>query len=460
VENRQVGSSAENQTKYTGVIIIDSNTDNIRGSYASGYVANSTSSERKGAYGQILNIKFNEDTTDSSKSVTTINLNSAEGAYDDAYYGDYGHDFTVSIDVNDNNYYLTTEMITYLPELKNGKYVYETSVFDHTRSFELKNISLASSNCQVKDPDKTYNGSACTLCGKSESDHESVTDHKYCCVDLTAYPQASAPADATDAQREYYSTDKQYTYIFYSTADVKISNKKPVIYDRNMNKVLTLSSAKIGEYITEDMYQTAVNAVESSYEGTNTLDDGTIQSGTFVLSGFKEISGSGGTLNDYKTTAVTGGLEFMAVYSFEAKAQDNPTNNVYFLSPYDSTGNTVSPFGGGNGYIVASPYISKALDLETGAHAASYGTITSVTDPAFCPSDKKFMGWYTGTNGTGTKLSGSYSDAKNTTLYSVSATFDPDTDYYYYAYFQDKPRYTVEYKSDDANISVTVDGNV
>ncbi len=218
-------------TSFTDCLVIDNN--NLRGSNLKNFNASAdTPVNRFGARGALIKV--------SKLNTQGFNFNNSVVAKGVDFYDKYG--FTMDAGIDINNYVpganqdqgafgtskyqqtLNFNMQSFVPEFENGDYVFKKTKFKKEASIELLNINIDKS-----DP---------FVAGCMDLEENMQIGVSF----YGTYDYANAPADATDAQKQYYNhtEDNQYTYIFY---------KKETSANASKFKVRILYSSAEGCYV-------------------------------------------------------------------------------------------------------------------------------------------------------------------------------------------------------------------
>lgn len=221
-------------TSFTDCLVIDNN--NLRGSNLKSFDPNAdTPVNRFGAKGALIKVsKLNTEGFNFNNSVVCKGVD---------FYDKYGYEMTASCDINNyvpganqsqgafgsSKYQQTLNftMETSVPEFENGSYVFNKTKFKKEASIELLNINI--------DKGDAFVAGHQDLEGDIQSTGGIYNPYG-------TWDYATAPAGATEAQKQYYNhtEDNLYTYIFY---------KKETSANASKFKVRILYSSGEGCYV-------------------------------------------------------------------------------------------------------------------------------------------------------------------------------------------------------------------
>ncbi|MBQ6634290.1 MAG: type II secretion system protein [Ruminococcus sp.] len=221
-------------TSFTDCLVIDNN--NLRGSNLKNFDPNAdTLVNRFGARGALIKVsKLNTEGFNFNNSVVCKGVD---------FYDKYGYEMNADCDINNyvsgatqsqgafgaSKYQQTLNftMETSVPEFENGSYVFNKTKFKKEASIELLNINIDKSDAFVA--------------GCQDLEHD-IQETGGIYNPYGTWDYATAPAGATDAQKQYYnhSEDNLYTYIFY---------KKETSANASKFKVRILYSSGEGCYV-------------------------------------------------------------------------------------------------------------------------------------------------------------------------------------------------------------------
>ncbi len=179
-----------------------------------------------------------------------FNFNNSSVAKGVDFYDNFKYDIRTGTSINEvrANPKLRTiqvNVITYEPEYKNGKFVFEKKKFDRDKVYSADEEKEKSSGAVINLTNINIAGSDFKLRGDLK-----CKDPVLKSIVEDNYPNAtSAPAGATAEQKSYYSAkdDNRYTYIFYQKAANASASKLEVkmVYS-NSHPVTALQGKQIG----------------------------------------------------------------------------------------------------------------------------------------------------------------------------------------------------------------------
>ena len=434
---------------FTDVIVIDNN--NVRGSVLSDYDPESTTWRRKGATGQLMQMSI---------GTGAIDLNKLSFVSSEALYSDFKTIFNMNKDTNNKNLSLRISMQLIRPEFVNGTgYVFRKTAYNQVRDMELVNINKLGIGGKQRSINSNWNLQYFT--NRTDSEGHLLGD----AITYDDFGKESIPVGLTSEQQKFYDGSQKFTYVFYTKDAGEKSSAKTIKVKLMSSKVGGVELASF-DLKTDESFEVSMTDPWLEIEGCKSYSkDGKY----YTMQGFKNCA------DDTELTEENyGGVTFNKNVSFYPFFNDGDmiTYDAYveFYAPYTS-GNT--KVGEPNDQSSYTQYSKAGFKVTADAEAGNMVSNISTPD---APDGYKFIGWYPDVVPAADAIDDSkwfipadkadsdgvipdefaYQITRNgtTTKYTQATEFNMKTDYYYYAVYEELPKYhvTYRYKTSGGNI--------
>jgi len=396
--------------KFTNVLILDNDTNVVRGSRFADYVENSTVSRRKRAYGCIIKANITSDgiDTDNMKCLGSEPL-----------YNDYACQFNATLNNLENgSSCVNIDMELTRPRRDGANYVFDQYGFSQNRDFELVNVNLKTDDTMIAE---MY----------SASGEEGKT------LDYNTFTKASNSGSNPNAD-QMYTGSSSFTYILYTKEPVKAAEITVNLYDAPGSTTVYRSlKLNAGNAIPDD----TINAwIE---DAKNNFTSAWIPSGSgYERTEFDSIrDGNGQDIETYRNKGILKDVSFYVTTN--SKTRGAPTTQLEFYDRFDE------------GHF---DYGSNTYLAHTAGIWEDYHYVSGVPDGN--GDDNKgeytFVGWYLDTyyppapgvkpdpdDPSGSRTAGWFVNGEE---YFTGAT--------YYAVYEKKPTVTFHFEAaDDSQLS-------
>lgn len=288
--------------KFTNVLILDNDTNVVRGSRFADYVENLTVSRRKRAYGCIIKANITSDgiDTDNMKCLGSEPL-----------YNDYACQFNATLNNLENgSSCVNIDMELTRPRRDGASYVFDQYAFSQNRDFELVNVNLKTDDTMIAE---MY----------SASGEEGKT------LDYNTFTKASNSGSNPNAD-QMYTGSSSFTYILYTKEPVKAEEVTVNVYDAPGSTTVYRSlKLTAGNSIKDEIIDAWIA------DAKNNFTSAWIPSGSgYERTEFDSIrDGNGQDIETYRNKGILKDVSFYVTTN--PATRDEPVAELKFLDRYD-----------------------------------------------------------------------------------------------------------------------------
>lgn len=392
--------------KFTNVLILDNDTNVVRGSRFADYIENSTVSRRKRAYGCIIKANITSDgiDTDNMKCLGSEPL-----------YNDYACQFNATLNNLENgSSCVNIDMELTRPRRDGASYVFDQYAFSQNRDFELVNVNLKTDDTMIAE---MY----------SASGEEGKT------LDYNTFTKASSSGSNPNAD-QMYTGSSSFTYILYTKEPVKAAEITVNLYDApGSTNVYRSYKLNAGNAIPDDIIDAWIE------DAKNNFTTAWIPSGSgYERTEFDSIrDGNGQDIETYRNKGILKDVSFYVTTN--SKTRGAPTTQLEFYDRYDE-GHVDK---GSNIYLVSNPGIWEDYHYVSGVPDGNGDDKGEYT----------FVGWYLDTYYP--PAPGVKPDPDDPSGSVAAGWFVNGQEYYtgatYLAVYEKKPTVTLHFEAADAS---------